>query len=434
MSLDIHPEARARLLKALGEHLGELSVNFGMFLNRLSFRQLFLDQRILPQSGALHDKLRKYVGEAPLVDFVNGVISRELFDKDAYTSDAGPRPLSELPGYSDSGALAERLLNEFESLPWQYTLTMALPRGFSDIFCKRISNMQLSSHVSVHSGTDFLRDNYPLESGIEKRDRSISGGGLLGLLGDQKAKWDAGLAYLQVRTEGFIGKFVDTDPMLEALALIRAFLGLAIATRIFKIKYSYQPHVQRERIYVHRLVSDRWIVEEAHDLESHYSQTLRDLVLDDLGGVLDDEATQASWMRRQLDEIGSVFRAQEDANKLVLGAQWLFDSHCGNDQLLQFVQAAVVMEILLGDKAISDLTGLGVLLANRCAYLIADSHSQREEVLKDFRKIYEVRSRIVHRGQSRLTNSESDLFSTLRWMARRVIQAEIKLLLQDSKR
>jgi hypothetical protein len=62
----------------------------------------------------------------------------------------------------------------------------------------------------------------------------------------------------------------------------------------------------------------------------------------------------------------------------------------------------VAMEILLGDKAVSDLMGLGELLRNRCAYLIGDSQTQREEILDEFKKIYEVRCQIVHRGKSRL--------------------------------
>jgi hypothetical protein len=57
------------------------------------------------------------------------------------------------------------------------------------------------------------------------------------------------------------------------------------------------------------------------------------------------------------------------------------------------------MEILLGDKAASDLMGLGELLRNRCAYLISRNHAEREEILQDFKEIYAVRSHIVHAGK-----------------------------------
>ena len=88
------------------------------------------------------------------------------------------------------------------------------------------------------------------------------------------------------------------------------------------------------------------------------------------------------------------------------------------------------MEILLGDKAASDLMGLGELLRNRCAYLISRSHEEREEVLKNFQKVYAVRSHIVHAGKKKLDTNEQVLFANLKWMCHRVIQEEVKLLQQ----
>jgi hypothetical protein len=91
-----------------------------------------------------------------------------------------------------------------------------------------------------------------------------------------------------------------------------------------------------------------------------------------------------------------------------------------------------VEAILLGDKTSSDLTGLGELLSNRCAYLIATSHAERNDLLQDFRNIYEVRSKIVHRGKSRLALGERSLFDKLRWICRRILQEEVELLEKDS--
>ena len=75
--------------------------------------------------------------------------------------------------------------------------------------------------------------------------------------------------------------------------------------------------------------------------------------------------------------------------------------------------------------------GLGELLRNRCAYLIGKSHKQREEVLADFRDIYDLRSKIVHRGKVRLHLKERSLFAKLQWMCRCVIQEEVQLLQKD---
>jgi hypothetical protein len=96
--------------------------------------------------------------------------------------------------------------------------------------------------------------------------------------------------------------------------------------------------------------------------------------------------------------------------------------------MLSFVQTIVVLEILLGDDTANDDLGLGQLLRNRCAFLIGKSHEQRADILRDFTKIYRVRSQIVHRGKSRLSREERALFFQLQWICMRVIQEELRLL------
>jgi Apea-like HEPN len=71
---------------------------------------------------------------------------------------------------------------------------------------------------------------------------------------------------------------------------------------------------------------------------------------------------------------------------------------------------------------------LNELLRNRCAYLVGKNQSQREEILTEFADIYKVRSEIVHRGKSRLSKQERQLFYRLRWLCGRAIQEEINLL------
>jgi len=136
-------------------------------------------------------------------------------------------------------------------------------------------------------------------------------------------------------------------------------------------------------------------------------------------------------MKAEVDLVATAFSEPRNAGVL-RAAQWLFDSYSSRSQLLAFVQATVALEILFGDKAISDVVGLGELLGNRVAYLIGTTRQQREEVLKDFRRIYETRSRIVHRGHNLLSAQErSDLY-TLRWMCSRAILRELELAKADA--
>jgi hypothetical protein len=69
--------------------------------------------------------------------------------------------------------------------------------------------------------------------------------------------------------------------------------------------------------------------------------------------------------------------------RLINGARWFFDSYSGANELLSFVQAMVVLEILFGDQASSDVIGIGQLIANRCAYLIGRTVDQRDRIIRD---------------------------------------------------
>ena len=429
MSLDLHTKCQAQLRASLANQLVHASVHYGKFLTPSSSAHLSQSEMVLPTNGPVHQRMLKFIGESPLVDFVTGTLARELFETQEFQGEKGPVSLNSLPRYADLPALADRLATEFNSLPWKYTITTPLPVAFSEIFCPNFRNLKLSETIVISRGDDAFANAFPMESGVEKRDQAIAGGGLMpSLLIKKKPAWNPNRAYLQVSVEGFIGKFTNTEPLIDAIGVLRAFYGLGLALYLFKPSPAYQAHPQREIFYIHRQVEAVWIIEDLQELESRHSEIVRDLKLHDLDGKLNTEALRLEWMKQQLAMMSSTFQAADRARNILLGAQWLLDSHCGSDELLQFVQAAVVVEILLGDKASSDLTGLGELLSNRCAYLIATSHAQRNELMSDFRKIYDVRSKIVHRGKSRLMQDEGKLFNQLRWMCCRIITEEIKLL------
>jgi hypothetical protein len=134
------------------------------------------------------------------------------------------------------------------------------------------------------------------------------------------------------------------------------------------------------------------------------------------------------WIQLAAERLQPAFLRTEDAGRLRNCSQWHFDSMCGSNHLLRFVQATVAIEILLGDKATSDRVGLGDLLANRCAYSLAKDARERQTLLVDFKNIYDTRSRIVHRGKADLTKEETEQLWTLMWLARRLIQHELNLL------
>jgi hypothetical protein len=227
---------------------------------------------------------------------------------------------------------------------------------------------------------------------------------------------------MQITSNGFIGPYGGSTPAWRAESILRAFCGLGIALRLFKVQHKYSLFGPKPSSYfiVHRQLSDQsWRFEGKLNLSDERSRAL---------DSLEKNPDAERWANYILSQQMRAVFSNGKGDQIVLASEWFFDSYTGPDELLSYVQAMVVLEILLGDKAASDEIGLGRLLSNRCAYLIGKTQEERAAVFRDFDQIYRVRSEIVHRGKSRLTRDERVLFYKLQWFCHRVIQKEIELL------
>jgi hypothetical protein len=415
--LNMDPRLKGRLEEGLRPIIEAATVHGRKFLDSGS-----IDQNLRAINPALTASIREtlacYISDDPMYDYVFGQLSQEL-SLQAYDGDH-LGPLSGLAGFEDSAAVAARLVNGLDALPKRYAISMRLPDAFMQAFEDGESSIQISTGVFVRNGAALVGDY-----------EAPHGQGLMGLFVAQN--WEADAAYVQVEFDGFIGKYVTTESQAEAVESLYAFLGAAKALGAVKVKRSLDYQNARWSIAVHEKVGAAWSYLETEAVGQPQRDFLSSLAMDDQGGALRPEFYRP-WLRDCLRRIGYLFGAKaKSQSRLLLGCKWLFDSYSGDDQLLQYIQATVVVETLLGDKAASDQVGLGALLGNRCAYLIGYSSSQRDELLEDFRQIYDVRSRIVHGGKSRLKRKEADLFYKLRWICGRIIQREAELLMRDNQ-
>ena len=436
MPLNLHADCKSRLLKVLTEALPTIQVKHGMFIDRLSAVRLVSGDSVLPQKGKLHDQLIDYIDEFPLTDFVLETLRIELWELDRFASDSLKAKLSTIEGYYDSSLIAMRLIESFDSLPWRYRFTFALPEQLSGLLPLDVNEVPLSSTVRLIRATDGFAQEFPLVAEHKRRQQRMKGdtGGLLSaLLFDEPPTWNVETPYLQVLTEGFVGQYGRTSTILKAERLLRAFCGLGIAVRLFAHQHKFPQGVGKSCFfYVHRQMADgTWSPEDRLDVNDATDRGFVGLEMHTLDGTLTNDEDKVKWAMYRLRDIAAAFSAEKNADSIMLASQWLFDSHAGRDELLSFIQAMVVLEILLGDKKASDEIGIGELIRNRCAYLIGDSHEERTRLLDDFNKIYRVRSQIVHSGKHKLTLEERLLFSRLRWMCRRVINKELQLLKAD---
>ncbi len=438
MGIGLHQDCLQSLGNKIAERLPKISVQNKMFLERWSTSCLRRVESTLPQTGPIKEKLEQYVSETPVSDFVYETLSKELHQGQTYDTESAEISLTQLDDYKDPKAVAERLVRDFESLPWEYSLAIKLDNEFGALFAKTLKKYAICDSMQLVTPDEAFTKEFSIQSEVETKEQGLGiqslGLGSLMLPNYLRAAspdWSQSSCYIQIKTSGFIGYFGETSPLRDTITSLKAFCGIGIALRLFRRNYTYRYAPIKASVLIHRHVGSKWSFERTHDLETDLSEAFYDFVLDDLGGEFENDKEKTSWIRSRLKLISSVFSHNKEAEKVILASQWIFDSYCGRNELLSFVQMVVAMEILLGDKAVSDLMGLGELLRNRCAYLIGDSQTQREEILDEFKKIYEVRCQIVHRGKSRLTEDERALFFRFRWMCHRVIQEEVTLLQKD---
>ncbi len=426
MTIEIHPQCKERLVAELANQLPTVFVKNNSYLDRKNLFGLYRAGAALPDHGDLVDQLHGFIGEWPLYDFLYGVLAKELHENQEYDSDFPHRRLTELPEYADAIATAQRLIYEFESLPWTYTYSIKFKTFLVQVLQESGNVFEISDQIRLVLPDDGLAEQYPLVSGIEGRDRWLFGKGLL--FANEPDEWDFECPYIQIQCAGFVGKYVSTETDHHVRSLLRAFLGLCIALRLIKLDHSFSQFPPKNHFAIHRLLDSGWEIDDTNELSEDVFRAYNDIEFNDLGGQLDTEQKRNTWSVRKLAEVSKVFRSGKEAERLILAGQWFFDSCCGRNELLSFLQAMVVLEILLGDKAVSDAMGLNELLRNRCAYLIGKDHNQREQILREFKDIYDIRSKIVHRGKSKLTSYERYLFHQLQWLCRRVIQEEVNLI------
>jgi hypothetical protein len=120
-----------------------------------------------------------------------------------------------------------------------------------------------------------------------------------------------------------------------------------------------------------------------------------------------------------------------DAVRIRTALEWSFDADSSDNQTLSLIQACIGLEALLGDDAQDE--PVVARLADRCAYVLGKSEKERIDIRKRFRRIYEIRSKLVHGRRARINPSDAEQLSAARTMLSDVITEEANRLLRALK-
>jgi len=433
MALGLDSRCKDTLVDALCKILPKVKVIHNTYLDYKTVVGLAKMDKILPQSGPIYKNLKKYIGDAPLSTFVDEMINRELAETFEYDLKIKGVPLISLTNYNDPKAVALRLIEEFNNLPFNYLISFEFPPPLGEGLREKIEKpFQLSSTMKIILPDGQYDQTYPLNTGKKRIDRELfdSYWVLENLGGRETKKWNQKAVYLLVDVRGFVGKYSLMPPIAEVIATIKSIFGLSIALDFISVKRKHLVRPRVRHLIIHRQINDQWRIFKTQKLPMDFAEVLGNVETSKNNGQkVDGKNTQLN--QALLFFLQLVFSSPTERNKRLLKAnQWFMDSYMGSNELLAFVQAMIAMEVLLGRKE-SQKIGIGELLSSRCGYLIGKNHEDRDQVIEIVKDIYDVRSDIVHRGKNTLSTDEKELFYRLRWLSSRIILKEMMLLSKD---
>lgn len=431
---DKKQEFRKKLLETLKEILEVVEIKNNYFLDWKPFYKLRSLEIELKDSikgnknswaNILWAKYESSISDEPLTDYFFEEIDKKIKSILKYDSEKPNFPLVSLDEFKDVSVISENLVSAFDSLPNEYKIFIELPSLMFEPIESILEgkNFKISEKLSLITIDENQKTIFP-ETTIENPRRTFS------LFSSSPKEislyWKDYIPYLEISTSGYVGIWADTAPIRNAQILIRSFFGIGYALGLFEKGYSSRHNDSFITIY--QKVDSEWYPQKSRKFPSDISRGMDSFHLSQ--NTTTEKGAKFFRLKdsriRQLEIIRKVFQNEYENEKLLLASQWLFDSFCGDDELLSFVKATICLEILLGDKAESDTIGIGVLLANRCAYLISSNKNEREQIIKEFKEIYTTRSNIVHNGKNTLSSKERSDLNKLRSLCRRVIFKELQ--------
>lgn len=419
MPLILDESCRGRILEILPAQLEKVCVVHGNTIDYESVSGLSACDKALPSTGRLADSIRAVLGDRPLSTFIESEIGEELATKHVYTSESSPTALVTTDGFNDPGLTAEALITGFESLPWRYTLMtpLFLSANGSIPLNAGTQSLQLSGGLDLLAPSEEIRRTHPLPE-----EPSF----LAGLTGEfTHSEWLDGRLYLRLESDGYVPRFGNSALVDSFKSSTRSILGLGMALVLFENSLSHFGPPLRHAILTYRNSASSVLPRRSQYFSTAESELIASINTVNIPELPD--RVQARWMSEGTTILVDVMSNRKKHKNVVKAAEWFFESHCGSNETLSFVQLMICLEILLGDKARSDRVGIGELLANRVAYMLGESEPERAQLLERVRALYDTRSKIVHSGARSLDIKGRAALHELKRIVARVIRREIQL-------
>ncbi|WP_114193326.1 HEPN domain-containing protein [Edaphovirga cremea] len=251
---------------------------------------------------------------------------------------------------------------------------------------------------------------------------------------------DKNVTTVTVTSKGYYTPFSDDSFMKEPYLALNIFVYFLLTKKILQ----HLPMLFPQGRSIHRHAINKHEIDVFHveitnldyqkEIQSHTLPLAMSKYLSDLKNinVSKDNNGFDAWVETITTIVEStdslLANDTPEAKRIKSAIDWYMNSKFMTDNTMSFIQICMGLEALLGegDKNEGNLTSA---LADRCAYLIGKGMADRRQIKATFKKIYTLRSEIVHGSTNQLTFSDQKLSFTALTYLNTIIQKELRFLI-----
>lgn len=234
-------------------------------------------------------------------------------------------------------------------------------------------------------------------------------------------------AYVRIKARGYFTNHRERPSMREVSSKLKQFIQVAINKEILIRGNNKNPHLY-SKSYQEMLSAKIYAEDDPQKVlhlvpltggMSNYLNSLRPRsIFNFTQNLIDNFIQTMSMMNSDLSE--------ENSHAIKSALEWSFDAAADDDETMRFLKTCIGLEAILGDA--SEQGGITERIADRCAYLLRNTTTQRKNTRNVMRDLYQLRSKLVHGVVTKFSHSDERHAEMGQIYLNSVISAELRSL------
>lgn len=377
------------------------------------FEERLDEQNILPLNSIISLSKKIYSERNDLNNYMSfrdvlGVVLDMIYDLVGSNQSRGTK-LNDILDNIQKEGLTDNIINYFNSIPRSYTFVISM----DNIVVPEMKVIKINDLVTLKFDKKHL----------------ISGG-LFGQSSKDPIKYNFSLRVF-INSSGYVSYSNYDVPYL----ILKQLIYLAISIDLFDVSNLKKDTVQTSMLGS-LLSSDSNLQESPaknnffidNQSQKETSITLAGHEIDFIN-KLEIKSGKINKLEDQISNLSKLFTAlysntSVDNEKIKSAIAWCYESDIAANETFKFILKFIAIEALLGDQG----RDKKYILSDRCAYLLAKNHVDRQAILSQMNELKDIRNKLVHGSGSHLQPQDKNQLSVLDSLLKRVITSELKML------